>query len=291
MSLISSDPDRLAHWERRTQTLLIVAALAFLILLTVPIVDRELSPVAHFAVDVGSAVIWLLFAVDYVIRLLWSTRRRHFVLTHIPDLAMIALPAMRPLRLLRLFTVGNLVARRSSATVLGETTRAVAACAVLVTYLGAVGVLDSERDHASANITSFGDALWWSWTTITTVGYGDRYPITAQGRVVAVILMLVGIALLGLLTAGIAAWFVRQATDASTSAATQVVLAEVRAAEAVDAAGQERLDAELAEILTSLDELNLRLRHVQQRSRRDDADRPIGSNPAGSPTGEPDIGS
>ena len=82
---------------------------------------------------------------------------------------------------------------------------------------GSVAVLDAERGAAHANITSFGDSLWWAATTITTVGYRDRYPVTTQGRLVAVVLMR-GIALLSVLTAGIAAWFVRQssvATEAS----------------------------------------------------------------------------
>jgi voltage-gated potassium channel Kch len=58
--------------------------------------------------------------------------------------------------------------------------------------------LDAERADARANIRSFDDALWWSATTITTVGYGDHYPVTAQGRLVAAGLMLGGIALLAI---------------------------------------------------------------------------------------------
>lgn len=266
MRLSSRDPDRLGRWEDRTRIPLLVAALTFLLLLTVPIIDRHLSPLARLTLRAADSAIWALFVLDYVLRLSWSPSRRRFAVTHLPDLAMIILPALRPLRLLRLFTVGNLLARRSATAILGETTRAVAACAVLLTYLGAVVELDSERDAPKANITSFEDALWWACTTITTVGYGDRYPVTTQGRLVAVALMLIGIALLGLLTAGIAAWFVRQATDVTTAAAAQLIVAEVRAAETAETTGQKRLDAELAEILSSLDELNTRLRNVQQRS-------------------------
>ena len=61
---------------------------------------------------------------------------------------------------------------------------------------------------AGANVTSIGDALWWAATTVTTVGYGDRYPVTTTGRVIAVILMIVGMALVSAITASIAAWFV-----------------------------------------------------------------------------------
>lgn len=76
--------------------------------------------------------------------------------------------------------------------------------------LGAVAVLDAEQDAAGANISTFGDALWWSATTVTTVGYGGHFPVTATGRFVAVALMLVGIACVGASTAGVAAWLVAQ---------------------------------------------------------------------------------
>jgi voltage-gated potassium channel len=74
---------------------------------------------------------------------------------------------------------------------------------------GAVAVLDAERGAPDATINSFGDALWWSLITVTTVGYGDRYPVTGAGQAIAAGLMVAGIALLGVVTAAIAAWFVR----------------------------------------------------------------------------------
>ena len=67
---------------------------------------------------------------------------------------------------------------------------------------------EAERNSPDANIKTFGDGLWWAATTVTTVGYGDRFPTTPLGRLIAVVLMLVGIALLGVITATIATWFV-----------------------------------------------------------------------------------
>jgi voltage-gated potassium channel len=66
------------------------------------------------------------------------------------------------------------------------------------------GPLDAERSSPDANITDFGDAIWWAVTTMTTVGYGDRYPATSAGRMVAFALMIGGIALLGTATATLA---------------------------------------------------------------------------------------
>ena len=79
--------------------------------------------------------------------------------------------------------------------------------------LGALSILDAERDAPGATITSFGDAVWWAWATVTTVGYGDRYPVTTAGRGVAAVLMLCGIALLGLVTASLASFLVDRYQD------------------------------------------------------------------------------
>src|ERR1700749_423780 len=71
---------------------------------------------------------------------------------------------------------------------------------------------------AHANITTFGDAIWWSATTVTTVGYGDRYPVTTEGRFVAVGLMLAGIALIGVVTASFATWLLDRVRDVERDA-------------------------------------------------------------------------
>lgn len=75
-----------------------------------------------------------------------------------------------------------------------------------VVSASSIGVLSAEHRHPDANIKSAGDAVWWSMTTITTVGYGDKYPVTRAGRMVAIALMLAGVGLFGTLS-GITATF------------------------------------------------------------------------------------
>lgn len=83
--------------------------------------------------------------------------------------------------------------------------------AAVVVFAGVAAIYGFERHAAGSTIHSYGDALWWAVVTVTTVGYGDRYPVTADGRGVAVVLMLVGIGLLGIVTANVAAFFVSEA--------------------------------------------------------------------------------
>lgn len=78
--------------------------------------------------------------------------------------------------------------------------------AILITIFGSIAILHLERDPG-ANIGSASDALWWSFVTVTTVGYGDRYPVTPGGRLLAAALMVAGIGLFGAFTAFLASWF------------------------------------------------------------------------------------
>jgi voltage-gated potassium channel len=118
-----------------------------------------------------------------------------------------------------------------------------------------VAVLDAERDAPDATITTFPDAVWWTLTTISTVGYGDRYPVTVEGRVVAAALMVAGIALLGVVTASIASWFVDNLRRAGEQVAEDVeeVAEDVAQAEASLAV----VLAELRSISARLDALEL----------------------------------
>ena len=84
----------------------------------------------------------------------------------------------------------------------------VAGGASLLAFVAAIAVLDVERSSPDANISDFGDAIWWAVTTMTTVGYGDPSPVTSIGRAVGFGLMLGGIALLGTVTATLASWLV-----------------------------------------------------------------------------------
>lgn len=124
---------------------------------------------------------------------------------------------------------------------------------VLLTFLvlvtSSVVVLNAESRDESANITTGWDAFWWSFVTITTVGYGDRYPITVVGRIGAMFVMVMGIGIIGALASIMASILVggtdeEEAAEAGPDVGTE--LASVKAELAALRATVERIDARLA---------------------------------------------
>jgi voltage-gated potassium channel len=201
---------RVEAWERRTEIPLLLLAVAFLVAYAWPVLDPNLHPDVLTTLNVLSWTVWGAFAVDLVVRLVLAQRRWEYARRHWYDVALVVIPLLRPIRLLRLLAFARILGRSATGNLAGRVTAYVIGTAVAAVGLGAVAVLDAERNDPDANILSFGDALWWATTTVTTVGYGDRFPVTTQGRIIAVGLMLVGIALVGSVTAAVAAWFIGQ---------------------------------------------------------------------------------
>lgn len=218
----TTEPDaaisRSDRWTRRTEYPLASLAVLFLAAYAWPILQSTLSHPLRQLCAVVVYVSWAMFAVDYVGRFALAGKKRTFVWHNLLDLASIALPVLRPLRLLRLVALIRILNRKATASLQGRVAIYVGSTVVLIVFVAALAVLDAERGKPHANINSFGDALWWSVTTVMTVGYGDRYPVTLAGRFVAVGLMLGGIALLGVVTASIASWLIGRVRDAEASA-------------------------------------------------------------------------
>lgn len=207
--------------EQRTEWPLVVAALLFLLGYAVPILNPGVSTGVRSVCTVVLLVTWLVFVADFLGRIWLAERRGHYLIRHVPDVLVLAVPVLRPLRLLRLLVLVRVLNRQAGSALRGRVAIYVGAAAVTVIFCAALAVLDAERGHDGANINTFGDAVWWAVTTVMTVGYGDRYPVTVEGRFVAVGLMIAGIALIGVVTASFATWLidrVRQVEAESRSA-------------------------------------------------------------------------
>jgi voltage-gated potassium channel len=203
---------RLERWERVVQLPLTFASLLFICAYAWPILDPELEPGRVGLCDAVVWVTWGLLMADLVVRLLLSDDRWGFLRKHPVDVAMVVLPILRPLQLLRLFTLLKSLNRYAGSSLRGRVGLYVAASMALIVLMGSLAVLDAERG-SEGPIQSFADALWWALSTVATVGYGDVYPVTTEGRAVAVGLMLFGIGVLGAVTASFASWLIERVED------------------------------------------------------------------------------
>ncbi len=231
---------RFERWESWTEVPMAGAAVVFLLAYGMPIVwvgtPAWLAATCHWLV----LVCWGAFVLDVVVRFTVSEHRWKFVEHNVVDILAVVLPVVRPLRFLRLVALLAVLNRFGAHTLHGRVITYLAGGSSLLVLTGALAITDAERGQPGATITGFGDGLWWSITTMTTVGYGDHHPVTTTGRAVAAALMIGGIALLGLATATLASWLVgRVAADAEGEApATHAQVAELSA----------RVDALLAQL-------------------------------------------
>ena len=194
---------------------LTIAAVVWLPFLIIPLLVRLKGAVAASFEGVDYTI-WALFVIEYLAKLWLVPARWGFVKTHKLELAMVALPMLRPLRVLRVVRSGTVLSdalKRARAMLTHHNLHFVLLSVGVFVFAGAGLEVAFEVHARGSNIHGFADALWWAIVTVTTVGYGDRYPVTGAGRGVAVVLMLVGIGLIGVVTATVASFFIQQTAD------------------------------------------------------------------------------
>lgn len=214
----SEHGERVTRWERRLEVPMLLLASAFLVAYAWPVIESDLGQTWEARLQILSWSVWAVFAFDFLVRLWLAENRLLYAARRWYDVVLVLLPMFRTLRLLRLLALIRMLNRSMAGALAGRISAYVAVTAALTVFVGAITVLDAEQQAPGANITEFGDALWWAMATVTTVGYGDYYPVTGEGRLVAVGLMVIGIALVGVVTAAVASWFVRSAQESSETA-------------------------------------------------------------------------
>ncbi|QUM82910.1 potassium channel family protein [Moritella sp. 5] len=164
-------------------------------------------------------IICLFFFTDFVIRFYQAESKLQFMKWGWIDL-LSSIPMVQQLQFIRIIRIARILRAiqhiRSSKLVLKmifehrfkATFSLVSAISFMLVTFGAIGILLLEQAQVGSNINNGVDALWWSFVTITTVGYGDYYPVTTGGRIIAALLMTAGVGLFGTFTGFISSWFV-----------------------------------------------------------------------------------
>jgi len=215
--------------------------------------------------------VWAAFAIDYVVRLYLHPNRWHFVRTHLLDLVMVLLPMLRLLR------VGLLLIKAFRSVSTEQIAGSLIGIVAVIFVVAALLEWKVEHDAPGANITTVGLAFWWAIVTTTTVGYGDTYPVTVVGRFIGALVMIVGIGLIGTVSATIAAWFVahkklpvrtrRKAAESSppaTGAAPEDPVAPAGATATGGALDGATLDRTVAALTSQLDSLAAQQEQLRQ---------------------------
>lgn len=201
----TQDP-RLYRWEQATVWPGVAASVAFLIAYSWIVLKPGMPAALSATLLAVLTAVWLFFLVDYVVRLALARDRARFVRANLVDLASVFLPVARPFRLLTGLARSRAF-RGNTASHLRRRVLVIASSfVVMFIYTIALAEYQVEREAAGSTIRSFGDALWWACVTMATVGYGDYYPVTLPGRLLAVILMIGGIAIVGTASATIVSY-------------------------------------------------------------------------------------
>ncbi|MFC5939832.1 ion channel [Corynebacterium choanae] len=199
-------------WEASVEGPMLLASVVFLVLFTGAALGKTDARGTQIA-ELGMWLTWLVFGIDYCVRLALAKPRLKWFFTHLHELIVVLLPWFRPLRVLRVVPVLFLMQRFSTKSQQVTVAIYTAIGSTLMILVAALTIYDAEYGQPGSQIKSFGDALWWSIVTVTTVGYGDITPVTSFGRGVGVVLMIGGIAVAGIVTATVAAWLVQQVSD------------------------------------------------------------------------------
>ena len=245
---------------------LFIAALSILsifnMLLRFAVQDESLE----YVIFIMNAIMTPIFLGDFLYRFFTAKSKSRYFWRDFgwADLfSSLPFPNAKILRVFRLWRVFRLFRRFGARNLLDQfVTRRAENALLTVVFLvlcvlefGALAVLRAEMTSPDASITSASDALWWVFVTITTIGYGDRYPVSNAGRAVAVLVMIAGVGLFGALSGFLANQFLKP--PAPKEPADQPVAAPVAAPAPSDPAAR---IAELNQILAVQEQASADLR-------------------------------
>ncbi len=184
-----------------------------------------LSPSTRSVLDVADLVVCGLFLLDFGVSLSCAPNKLRYLatwgwldlLSSIPaiDLARWGRAArvLRILRVLRVVRATKIVAGLAMRHRARNAAMAAVLLLLLVVFASSIAILHFE-DVEGGNIREAHDAMWWAVTTVSTVGYGDFYPVTWEGRLIAVLLMVAGVGTFAAIAAGLASWFLQPSEKA-----------------------------------------------------------------------------
>ena len=196
----------LAAWEDRTSTPMFVASVLYLLAFAAPIMSTRIQEPYDGYLNIIQMILWGLFAADYCIRLYLAPRRLYFITHNLMNLAIVLLPAWRIVSFLAMI---HLTTNRQYKRLSELAVKLFGYTAIFI-IMFALAIYSVESSEPGAMIRDLPTAYWWTFTTLATVGYGDVYPVTGIGRVIAVVVMLYGVGMVAVATGALASWIIEK---------------------------------------------------------------------------------
>ena len=244
----------LAAWEERSSRPMFVASVLYLLAFAAPIMSTRIQEPYDGYLNILQLILWGLFAADYCIRLYLAPRRLYFITHNLMNLAIVLLPAWRIVSFLAMI---HLTTNRQYKRLSELAVKLFGYTAIFI-IMFALAIYSVESSEPGAMIRDLPTAYWWTFTTLATVGYGDVYPITGIGRVIAVVVMLYGVGMVAVATGALASWIIEKiggreeqeypATKADVDDLRQEI-SELRALLAREYARREARDYTLREVV------------------------------------------
>ena len=212
----------LNHVQSILEPVMTALGLVFLVLLLLDFGDAEVGVVDQGRIDGSLQAIWAIFLLDFSVRFFIAPGKIDFLKSNWLTVISLALPFLRPLRAFRAFRAIRAVRSMSLVRLVGGINRGmrvlrqvvrgrqivyVGILSVVVALAGAVGALFFENGFSESPIRSFGDAIWWSSALVTTMN-NEKYVVSPEGRVLAIMLRIYALSVFGYVTASIATYFI-----------------------------------------------------------------------------------
>ena len=196
----------LAEWEDRSSRPMFVASVLYLLAFAAPIMSTRIQEPYDGYLNIIQMILWGLFAADYCIRLYLAPRRLYFITHNLMNLAIVLLPAWRIVSFLAMiYMTANRQYKR-----LSELAVKLFGYTAIFIIMFALAIYSVESSEPGTMIRDLPTAYWWTFTTLATVGYGDVYPVTGIGRVIAVVVMLYGVGMVAVATGALASWIIEK---------------------------------------------------------------------------------
>jgi len=236
----SERSELLAHLQAILEPLMVGLGLVFLVLLLVDFAGPDLSERGQTWVDRAVTAIWVAFLFDFAVRFVVAPSKGEFLRANWLGALSLALPFLRPLRILRAARAARSISlmrllggTNRGIRVLRQITRGrqvvyVAVLTCFVVLAGGVGARYFDRDRDGAPIQTIGDGLWWSAALVTTIN-SEKYAVSPEARVVAILMRVYAVSVFGLVTASIASYLIGTTAGSAVAEDDDALRAEIAA--------------------------------------------------------------